>query len=138
MGSHCLRELGVLVPPQELLDGVAANITKKIGVDMRVAGLNVTKQRMIYIMLLQLLTLPLTKFLLLVLLWGHKNRLELIVENLGVSEENMTMSLSQIQDTDMAGEMAEYTRTNVLTQSATAMLGKANELPNTILQLIQA
>ncbi len=69
---------------------------------------------------------------------AYQNRLEHTIEKLNVTEEVMTESYSKIRDTDMAMEMAEYTRTDVLTQSAMAMLAKTNELPSSVLQLLQS
>lgn len=66
-----------------------------------------------------------------------QNRLEHTTSNLGVSEENMTSSLSRIQDADMAYEMAQYTQQNVLSQAATAMLAQANQRPQQVMQLLQ-
>ncbi|WP_070000658.1 flagellin N-terminal helical domain-containing protein [Cellulosilyticum sp. I15G10I2] len=70
-------------------------------------------------------------------LGAYQNRLEHTVSNLGVSEENLTASLSRIQDADMALEMSTYTQQNILSQAATAMLAQANQRPQQILQLLQ-
>ena len=70
-------------------------------------------------------------------LGAYQNRLEHTVNNLGVSEENITASLSRIQDADMALEMANFTQQNILSQAATAMLAQANQRPQQILQLLQ-
>ena len=70
-------------------------------------------------------------------LGAYQNRLEHTVANLGVASENMTESLSRIEDVDMAAEMSAYTQQNVLAQAGTSMLAKANEMPNTVLQLLQ-
>ncbi len=70
-------------------------------------------------------------------LGAYQNRLEHTVSNLGVSEENITASLSRIQDADMALEMANFTQQNILSQAATAMLAQANQRPQQILQLLQ-
>lgn len=71
-------------------------------------------------------------------LGAYQNRLEHTSANLGVSEENTIASLSRIQDTDMAEEMANYTQQNVLTQSGIAMLAQANQRPQQILQLLNS
>lgn len=71
-------------------------------------------------------------------LGAYQNRLEHTTNNLGVSEENMTSSLSRIQDADMAEEMANYTQFNILTQSGIAMLAQANQRPQQILQLLNS
>ena len=70
-------------------------------------------------------------------LGAYQNRLEHTVANLDVAAENMTSSLSRIQDADMAAEMAEYTQKNILSQAGTSMLAQANQRPAQILQLLQ-
>lgn len=70
-------------------------------------------------------------------LGAYQNRLEHSISNLNTSSENMTESLSRIQDVDMAVEMAEYTQKNVLAQAGTSMLAQANQRPQTILSLLQ-
>lgn len=57
--------------------------------------------------------------------------------NLDVTAENMNSANSRIRDTDMAKTMMEYTKTNVVTQAAQAMLAQANQQPQAILQLLQ-
>ena len=70
-------------------------------------------------------------------LGAMQNRLEHTINNLDVAAENMQSANSQIRDTDMAKEMMEYTKKNVLTQAAPAMLAQANQPPQSILQLLQ-
>lgn len=70
-------------------------------------------------------------------LGAMQNRLEHTINNLDVAAENMQSANSQIRDTDMAKEMMEYTKKNVLTQAAQAMLAQANQQPQSILQLLQ-
>ena len=65
------------------------------------------------------------------------NRLDYAVSSLDGSEENMTQALSRIEDVDMAEEMTEYTKYNVLSQAATSVLAQANDLPQQVLQLLQ-
>jgi flagellin len=65
------------------------------------------------------------------------NRLEHTISTLDVARENMTASESRIRDLDMAEEMAEYTKYQVLAQSGTAMLSQANQIPQMALQLLQ-
>ena len=67
-----------------------------------------------------------------------QNRLESVVENLDVNEENMTASLSRIYDADMAEEMTQYTQQNVITQAGISMLAQANQRPNQVLQLLNS
>jgi flagellin len=66
-----------------------------------------------------------------------QNRLEHTVANLGVAVENLTASESRIRDVDMAAEMVNYTRASILSQAGTAMLAQANQVPQSILQLLR-
>lgn len=66
-----------------------------------------------------------------------QNRLEHTLNNLAVSTENITASESRIRDVDMAKEMMSYTKNNILVQSAQAMLAQANQVPQSVLQLLQ-
>jgi flagellin len=66
-----------------------------------------------------------------------QNRLEHTINNLGVATENMTAAESRIRDVDMAAEMMEFTKNNILTQASQAMLAQANQLPQGVLQLLQ-
>jgi flagellin len=66
-----------------------------------------------------------------------QNRLEHTVANLGVAVENLTASESRIRDVDMADEMVTYTRNSILSQAGTAMLAQANQVPQSILQLLR-
>ena len=70
-------------------------------------------------------------------LGAMQNRLEHTINNLDVATENMESANSRIRDTDMAKEMMEYTKQNVLAQAAQAMLAQANQQPQSILQLLQ-
>jgi flagellin len=65
-----------------------------------------------------------------------QNRLESTINNLTVTQENLTAAESQIRDTDMAKEMIDYTKFNILQQAAQAMLAQANQAPQAILQLL--
>ncbi len=70
-------------------------------------------------------------------LGAYQNRLEHTESSLEISEESMTNALSHILDSDMAEEMVNYTQQNLLTQTATNVLAKANAHPESILQLLQ-
>lgn len=70
-------------------------------------------------------------------LGAYQNRLENSVDSLDITYENMTSSYSRIMDVDMAQEMSEYTKNQILTQAGTSMLAQANERPSQILQLLQ-
>lgn len=71
-------------------------------------------------------------------LGAYVNRLDFTQESLDVSSLNLTESMSRIFDTDMAGEMTDYTQYNVLEQAATSMLAQANNRPQTIMSLLQS
>lgn len=66
-----------------------------------------------------------------------QNRLEHTVNNLGTTSENLTAAESRIRDVDMAKEMMEMTKNNILTQAAQAMLAQANTQPQGVLQLLR-
>ncbi|WAM33051.1 flagellar hook-associated protein FlgL [Caldicellulosiruptor morganii] len=70
-------------------------------------------------------------------LGAYQNRLEHTINNLGTASENLTASESRIRDVDMAKEMMNYTKNNILMQAATAMLAQANQLPQAVLQLLR-
>ena len=70
-------------------------------------------------------------------LGAYQNRLEHTIKNTDNTVENLTSSMSRIEDVDMASEMSEYTKLNILQQAGTAMLAQANELPQTVLQLLR-
>lgn len=65
-----------------------------------------------------------------------QNRLEYTAANLDNTKENLTAALSRIEDADMALEMSEFTKYNILIQAGTAMLAQANQRPQSVLQLL--
>ncbi|HEX7926766.1 MAG TPA: flagellin [bacterium] len=67
----------------------------------------------------------------------QKNALEANLRQLRVNFTELTNSESVIRDADMAEEMTEFTRNNIMTQSAVAMLAQANQLPNHVLSLLK-
>jgi len=69
-------------------------------------------------------------------LGAKQNRFEHTINNLNTTIENTTASESRIRDTDMASEMTNFTRTQVLTQAGTAMLAQANQSTQSILKLL--
>ncbi len=69
-------------------------------------------------------------------LGATQNRLESTVRNLQVTSENLQASESRIRDTDMAQEMVQFTKSQILQQAGTAMLGQANQIPQGVLQLL--
>ena len=66
-----------------------------------------------------------------------QNRFEHTINNLSVTMENLSASESRIRDTDMAAEMMQFTRSQILQQAGTAMLAQANAVPQSVLQLLQ-
>jgi flagellin len=66
-----------------------------------------------------------------------QNRLENTISNLQVQSENLSAAESQISDVDVATEMTQYVKEQILTQSAVAMLSQANSMPKMALSLIQ-
>jgi len=66
-----------------------------------------------------------------------QNRLEHTIDNLGTTRENLQAAESSIRDVDMAKEMMEFTKNNILVQASQSMLAQANQLPQGILQLLR-
>jgi flagellin len=66
-----------------------------------------------------------------------QNRLEYTLQNLAIYQENLTSSESRIRDVDMASEMVNFTKLQILQQSGTAMVAQANQLPQSVLRLLQ-
>jgi flagellin len=67
----------------------------------------------------------------------QKNTLESNLSNIRIANENLVSSESVIRDTDMAKEMASFTRNQIMTQSSNAMLAQANQMPERVLQLLE-
>jgi flagellin len=70
-------------------------------------------------------------------LGANQNRLEHTIKNLDTSSENLQASESRIRDVDMAKEMMNFTKNNILQQAAQAMLAQANQAPQGVLQLLR-
>lgn len=70
-------------------------------------------------------------------LGANQNRLEYTVNNLNVNVENTQAAESRIRDADMAKEMMNFTKFNILQQASQAMLAQANQLPQNVLQLLR-
>ena len=66
-----------------------------------------------------------------------QNRLEHTINNLTTSSENLTAAESRVRDVDMAKEMMNFQKSNILSQAATAMLAQANQQPQGVLQLLR-
>ena len=69
-------------------------------------------------------------------LGANQNRLEHTINNLTTTSENLSAAESRIRDVDMAKEMMEFTKNNILNQASTAMLAQANQMPQGVLQLL--
>lgn len=70
-------------------------------------------------------------------LGAYQNRFDHTINNLNVAVENLSASESRIRDTDMASEMMNFTRSQILSQAGTAMLAQANQAPQAVLQLLR-
>ena len=70
-------------------------------------------------------------------LGADQNRFQSTIANLQVTTENLSASESRIRDTDMASEMVNFTKDQILLQAGTAMLAQANAAPQTVLKLLQ-
>ncbi|MFQ5607312.1 MAG: flagellin, partial [Candidatus Zixiibacteriota bacterium] len=67
----------------------------------------------------------------------QKNTLESNLRNLRIASQNLTASESNIRNTDMAKEMSEFTKFQILMQAGTAMLAQANQIPQVVLSLFR-
>ena len=70
-------------------------------------------------------------------LGAYQNRLDMTVKGLNIGAENLQASESRIRDTDMANEMVEFTKDQVLSQAGTAMLAQANQSSQNVLSLLR-
>lgn len=68
---------------------------------------------------------------------SYQSRLNYTADQLTVSKQNLTAATSQIEDVDVANESTEFAKQNILMQSGTAMLAQANQLPQSVLKLLQ-
>lgn len=69
-------------------------------------------------------------------LGAYQNRLDHTINNLGTAAENLTSAESRIRDVDMAAEMSEFTKAQILSQAGVAMLAQANQAPQAVLKLL--
>jgi flagellin len=69
-------------------------------------------------------------------LGAYQNRLEMATQGIDIAAENMQAAESQIRDVNMASEVVDFTRNQILIQSGTAMLAQANTVPQSVLQLL--
>ena len=71
------------------------------------------------------------------LLGAMQNRLDHKINNLTAQSQNLSAAQSRIKDVDIAQEMTEYTKNNILSQASTAMLAQANSAPQNVLSLLK-
>ena len=69
-------------------------------------------------------------------LGAYQNRFEMAAQGVGIAAENLQAAESRIRDVDMASEMVDFVKNQILTQSGTAMLAQANTKPQSVLQLL--
>ena len=69
-------------------------------------------------------------------LGAYQNRFQSTIANLQVTTENLSASESRIRDTDMAYEMVNFTKQQILVQAGVSMLAQANSTPQSILKLL--
>ena len=70
-------------------------------------------------------------------LGAYQNRLDHTINNLTIASQNLTSAESRIRDLDMAKEMMNFTKLNILSQAGTNMLAQANQLPQNVLSLLR-
>ena len=70
-------------------------------------------------------------------LGAYQNRFELAYNGVSIAAENLQAAESRIRDADMAKEVVEYTKNQILMQSGTAMLAQANTQPQSVVRLLQ-
>jgi flagellin len=70
-------------------------------------------------------------------LGAYQNRFEMAAKGVNIAAENTQAAESRIRDTDMASEMVEFTKNQILTQAGTAMLAQANSQSQTVLALLK-
>jgi flagellin len=68
----------------------------------------------------------------------QKNAVESNLNSLKIAEENITQAESVIRDSDMAEEMSKLTGDQIMLQASTAMVSQANQVPRTVLDLVQS
>jgi flagellin len=101
------------------------------------AGRSISTQELAQLALDQLNLAIISKDIIRANLGALQNRLENTISNLEIQVENLQAAESQISDVDVATEMTQFVREQILTQSAVAMLSQANSLPQMALSLIQ-
>jgi flagellin len=70
-------------------------------------------------------------------LGAYQNRLDYAIKGIDIGSENLQAAESRIRDTDMASQMVDYTKNRILAQAGGAMLAQANQVTQSVLQLLQ-
>lgn len=130
IGANANQSISVSIDDMRITAGTNANIIGLVGVDISTQDGANTAITTIDAAITQVSTTRAT-------LGAYQNRLEHTINNLGTTAENLTASESRIRDVDMAAEMVEFTKKNILAQAGTAMLAQANMRPQSVLQLLQ-
>ena len=150
-----VTKVGIAAKDEELSDGKAhiqvganSNQSMKIEIgDMRAKALNITDERgnSLSVLSAEEANKAITAFDAALNevssqranLGAVQNRLEYTISNLDNTAENLTSAESTLRDVDMAKEMMEYSKNNILNQAAQAMISQANQQPQNVLQLLR-
>ena len=150
-----VKKVGVAAKDEELSDGKAhiqvganSNQSMKIEIgDMRAKALNIVDERgnSLSVLSAEDANKAITAFDAALNevssqranLGAVQNRLEYTISNLDNTAENLTSAESTLRDVDMAKEMMEYSKNNILNQAAQAMISQANQQPQNVLQLLR-
>lgn len=150
-----VKKVGIAAKDEELSDGKAhiqvganSNQSMKIEIgDMRAKALNIVDERgnSLSILSAEEANKAITAFDAALNevssqranLGAVQNRLEYTISNLDNTAENLTSAESTLRDVDMAKEMMEYSKNNILNQAAQAMISQANQQPQNVLQLLR-
>ncbi len=113
-GDMSAKGLGLLPPPPSVLNGeLAAETLSRI--DKAIDRVSLQRAH----------------------LGAYQNRLEHTILNLTAASSNLSSSESRIRDLDMAKEMMNFTRLNIMMQAGNSMLAQANQLPQSVLELMK-
>ena len=150
-----VKDVGIAAKDEELSDGKAhiqvganSNQSMKIEIgDMRAKALNIVDERgnSLSVLSAEDANKAITAFDAALNevssqranLGAVQNRLEYTISNLDNTAENLTSAESTLRDVDMAKEMMEYSKNNILNQAAQAMISQANQQPQNVLQLLR-
>lgn len=150
-----VKDVGVAAKDEELSDGkahvqVGANSNQSMRIeigDMRAKALNIVDERgnSLSVLSAEEANKAITAFDAALNevssqranLGAVQNRLEYTISNLDNTAENLTSAESTLRDVDMAKEMMEYSKNNILNQAAQAMISQANQQPQNVLQLLR-